>query len=62
MKEQLLLLLRSHPLAKGCSDDYVDTIAEDIMAMVICALNPNRGELLTHRLAELNKKTNYTIN
>ena len=62
MKEQLLTMLMAHPLSKGQTKDFLDDLAEDIMAMIIRALDPARGALLNQRLAELTNKKDYTVN
>ena len=62
MKEQLMTMLMAHPLSKGQSKEFLDDLAEDIMAMIIRALDPCRGALLKQRLDELTGKKDYTIN
>ncbi len=44
MKEKLLQLLKSHPAAAGRSDDFLDTLADDLQADIIRALSGERED------------------
>lgn len=57
MREELLKLLQSNPATAGRPDDFLDTLAEDIQALIIRAIvpgNPNdAAEELEHRVADV---------
>ena len=40
MKEKLLLLLNSHPATAGRPPEFLDTLADDIQAVIIRAIHP----------------------
>jgi len=40
VKEKILQLLRDYPATAGRPDDFLDTLAEDLMAVVIRAIAP----------------------
>ncbi len=44
MKEKLLQLLKSHPATAGRPDDFLDSLADDLQAEIIRALNPGADE------------------
>ena len=44
MKEKLLRLLENDPATAGRPDDFLDTLAEDILALIIRALAPGATE------------------
>ncbi len=56
MKENLLTLLKCHPLTKGCTPSFLDDLAENIMASIIRAVVSENVEFiddLKHRTDDI---------
>lgn len=57
MKDALLRILQTHPATAGRPDDFLDTLAEDIQALIIRATVPGNpddaAEELEHKVTDV---------
>ena len=57
MKEKLIQLLQNSPATAGRPDDFLDTLADDIQAVIIRAISPGNSddamEALEHEVEEV---------